>query len=69
MPESPFRRVRALLARPGVLWRLRRLRALEVWTGTRIAYGNRVEVFHRGRDAFDAPVSVVRDGDRSRVAA
>lgn len=54
MPDSPFRRVRALLARPGILWRLRRLGALEDWSGARIAYGNRVEVFHRGRDAFDA---------------
>lgn len=54
MPESAFRRVRSLLARPGVLWRLRRLRSLEVWTGARIAYGNRVAVFHGGREVFEA---------------
>jgi cardiolipin synthase len=53
VPDSPFRRVRSLLVRPGVLWRLRRLGALEDWTGARIAWGNRVAVFHRGDAAFD----------------
>ena len=47
-------RVRSILERSVVPWRLRRLRALDGLPGSPISYGNAVTVLHRGEEAFAA---------------
>lgn len=65
MNRPPRKVLRALVTRPGILLRLRRLGRLEVLGGSPVVFGNRVEVISDGRQAFDAMLEAIAGARRS----
>lgn len=65
MTRPPRKVLRALVTRPRILLRLRRLGRLEVLGGSPVVFGNRVEVLPDGRRAFAAMLESIAGARRS----